>query len=84
MLIKSLLATVYSIFLFQGKFAPADGRCGCSWECANRRCLGGDDYRPKNYRLTACNDIESKTECESANAEVADWVAPVVAVLPST
>jgi hypothetical protein len=25
-LIKSLLATVYSVFLFQGKLTPADGR----------------------------------------------------------
>jgi hypothetical protein len=84
MLLKYLLATVYSVFLFQGKLTPADGRCGCSWECANRICYGGEYYRPQNYRLTACNDVESQKECEDANTEVADWVGPVVAVLPST
>jgi hypothetical protein len=82
MLIKSLLATVYSVFLFQGKFAPADGRCGCNYECALRTCQYSERYRQHNYRLTACDDNESKTECMAANAEVADWVAPVVQVIP--
>jgi hypothetical protein len=81
MLIKSLLATAYSVFLFQGKFAPADGRCDCSWECVLRTCQNSEDFSPKNYVIKGCNDIESQVECAAGNLEVDEWVGSVVQVL---